>query len=421
MYDVKAVLKQLPRTEDGRISSLIIQGRPGIGKTHFAQALVPKGAPIVRIPMATRTAEDFGSYPLPVRDKVTVLKRDANGNVMTDGEGNELTTEKEVFRVEQALSESTIEPLMERNIGDGYGVLVLDDVTLGDPRLQSAVLEVVQFGVIANDQIGRNVIIVLTGNTTADGAYAVEWSKPLLGRCMLVNLEPNFDIWCDLDDNQNIEPVVLGFLKDHGSFFAPEVGDDDTTDESGKTPSPRDWTRLGLAFSGFGGYKKFEPSIIAQSIREYSNCFVGTKAGAAFAQYANNFGVYPTGQELFDSEDAWKRVPEDRKDMLSGAIAVIFALRNHAIKLLNDKLSDKKACHEIVKTMFDRTRLVASENREVIAYMVKYFVSWATDEANRKDRINVVDATAGVMTSTEYRNDRDFKDFLDALWKLNNK
>jgi len=421
MYDVKAVLKQLPRTEDGRISSLIIQGRPGIGKTHFAQALVPKGAPIVRIPMATRTAEDFGSYPLPVRDKVTVLKRDANGNVMTDGEGNELTTEKEVFRVEQALSESTIEPLMERNIGDGYGVLVLDDVTLGDPRLQSAVLEVVQFGVIANDQIGRNVIIVLTGNTTADGAYAVEWSKPLLGRCMLVNLEPNFDIWCDLDDNQNIEPVVMGFLKDHGSFFAPEVGDDDTTDESGKTPSPRDWTRLGLAFSGFGGYKKFEPSIIAQSIREYSNCFVGTKAGAAFAQYANNFGVYPTGQELFDSEDAWKRVPEDRKDMLSGAIAVIFALRNHAIKLLNDKLSDKKACHEIVKTMFDRTRLVASENREVIAYMVKYFVSWATDEANRKDRINVVDATAGVMTSTEYRNDRDFKDFLDALWKLNNK
>lgn len=421
MYDIKAVLKQLPRTEDDRISSLILQGRPGIGKTHFAQALVPKGAPIVRIPMATRTAEDFGAYPLPVRDKMMVTKRDVNGNVVKDAQGNEISEEKEVFRVEQALSESTIEPLMERNIGNGYGVLILDDVTLGDPRLQSAVLEVVQFGIIANEQIGRNVIIVLTGNTTADGAYAVEWSKPLLGRCMLVNLEPNYDVWCDLDDNQNIEPVVMGFLKDHGSFFAPEVGDDDTTDESGKTPSPRDWTRLGLAFSGFGGYKKFEPSIIAQSVREYANCFVGTKAGAAFAQYANNFGVYPTGEELYNSDDAWKRVPEDRKDMLSGAIAVIFALRNHAIKLLSDKLTDKKACHEIVKTMFDRTRLVASENREVIAYMVKYFVSWATDEAHRKDRINVVDATAGVMTSPEYRNDRDFKDFLDALWKLNNK
>lgn len=421
MYDVKAILKQLPRTEDDRISSLILQGRPGIGKTHFAQALVPVGSPIVRIPMATRTAEDFGAYPLPVRDKAIVPKRDVNGVIQKDANGNELTEEKEVFRVEQALSEATIEPLMERNIGDGYGVLILDDVTLGDPRLQSAILEVVQFGMIANEKLGRNVIIVLTGNTTADGAYAVEWSKPLLGRCMLVNLEPNYDIWCDLKDNQDVEPVVMGFLKDHNSFFAPEVGDEDTTDESGKTPSPRDWTRLGLAFKNFGGYKNFEPSILAGSIREYANCFVGTKAGAAFAQYAQNFGVYPTGKELFESEDAWIRVPNDRKDMLSGAIAVIFALRNHAIKLIDERLDDKKGCHDVVKTMFDRTRLVANENREVIAYMVKYFVSWATDADYRKERINVVDATAAVMTSPEYRNDRDFKDFLDALWKLNNK
>lgn len=421
MNDVKAILKQLPRTEDDRISSIIFQGRPGIGKTHVAQSLVPAGSPVVRIPMATRTAEDFGAYPLPVRDKVVAPKRDVNGVIVKDADGNELTEEKEIFRVEQALSEATIEPLVERNIGEGYGVLILDDVTLGDPRLQSAILEVVQFGMIANEKLGRNVIIVLTGNTTADGAYAVEWSKPLLGRCLLVNLEPNFDHWCDLEVNQDLDAVIIGFLKDHNAFFAPEVDDEETTDESGKTPSPRDWTRLGLAFKNFGGYKRFEPSIIANSIREYASCFVGTKGGLAFAQYAQNFGVYPTGQELFESEDAWLRVPEDRKDMLSGAIAVIFALRNYAISLVEKCLDDKKSCHDIIKTMFDRTRLVANENREVVAYMVKYFVSWATDEAFRKERVNVVDATAAVMTSPEYINDRDFKDFLDALWRLNNK
>lgn len=414
--DTSAILRQIPRV-DGRISSLILQGRPGIGKTHFAQSLVPAGSPVVRIPMATRTAEDFGAYPLPVRDTVTTDERDSKGNlVMVDGQPKQV--EKEVFRVEQALSEATIEPLMQRNIGDGYGVLILDDVTLGDPRLQSAVLEVVQFGMIANEKIGDNVIIILTGNTTADGAYAVEWSKPLLGRCMLVNLEPKFDIWVDLDDNQGIEAVIVGFLKDHGKFFAPEVGDEETTDESGKTPSPRDWTRLGLALKQIGGYKKFEPTILAETMTAYASSFVGTKAGAAFSQYANNFDVYPTGEELYNDPQSWERVPEDRKAMLSGAIAVIFALRNHAIKLIQEKLDDEKGCYDIIKTMLDRTRMVSTENREVVAYMTKYYLQWATDKDFKKERENVVTATVGVLTSPEFQSDTEFKDFINLLWKL---
>merc|ERR1712096_530859 len=105
----------------------------------------------------------------------------------------------------------------------------LDDVTLGDPRLQSSILELVQFGVIAGRRLGKNVLTVLTGNTIEDGSYAIEWSKALLGRCLVVDVNPDFNIWIDLKDNQDIDPVVVGFLKDHNEFFAPKVDCEKTT------------------------------------------------------------------------------------------------------------------------------------------------------------------------------------------------
>jgi len=415
------ILAQIPYTEDGRLSSLILQGRPGIGKTHFAQFLLPLGSPIVRIPMATKTPESFGAYPLPVREEIIVNATDEHGKTLyLEDKVTPQTVTKEVFRVEEALSESNITPLLEHNIGEGFGALILDDVTLGDPSLQAAILEIVQFGVIAGEKLGRNVLIFLTGNKTDDGAYAVEWSKPLLGRCMLIDVEPNFDVWVDLKENSTIDPVIVGFLKDHPHFFAPVVDDPKTTDENGKTPSPRDWTRFGLALANFGGYKNFTPTLLADSLTKYAAAFVGSKAGTAFQQYARNFDVYPTGQELYENDSVWLEVPKDRRDMLSGAIAVTFALRSHAIKLIEQNLDSSDKCFEIIKTMLDRTRMIGNENREVVAYMVQYFLAWAVDDEFKKERQNVVVASCDVLTSQEYKDDTEFRNFLDALYKIKN-
>jgi hypothetical protein len=420
MSSNNAILRQIPYTEEGRLSSLIIQGRPGIGKSHILHSIVPKRSPLVRIPMATRNPDTFGAYPLPVRDNVVIDQRDELGNLVLDQSGEKIKVDKEVFRVEEALSEASITPLLERNIGDGYGVLLLDDITLGHTDLQGAVLEVVQFGMIAGEKLGRNVLIILTGNTVLDGSYASEWSAALLGRCMLVNLEPDCDTWVDLDTNRDLEPVVIGFLKDHPKFFAPQVGDEDTTDESGKTPSPRDWTRLGLAFKKFGGYRNFEPSILLNSLTAYATSFVGSKAGIAFTQYAQNFEVYPTGEELYNAESSWTSVPRDKRELLSGSIAVIFALRNHAIKLIGNDLHNADECFKIIQTMLDRTRLVGQENKEVVAYMTKYFLTWATDDEYSKERENVIAATCDVLNSPEYSEDKEFKDFLNTMWRIKN-
>ncbi len=412
-YDI---LNQIPYTEEGRLSALIIQGRPGIGKTHIANSIIRNNH--VRIPMATKTPESFGAYPLPVRDVVMVSLRNERGELALDENNNEQQVEKEVFRVEQALSESVVEPLLERNIGDDFGVLIFDDVTLGDPQLQSAILEIVQFGVIANEKLGRNVLIILTGNGTSDGSYAVEWSKALLGRALLIDFEPDFDYWLNLDSNQDVDPVVVGFLKDFPDFFAPEVDCEKTTDESGKTPSPRDHTRLGLALTKLGGYKAFSPNFLFKSVLQYASSFIGKKAGAAFKQYADNFNVYPTAEELFQDAATWESVPAEKKQMLSGCIAVVFALRNYGVKQLELNLDNPEKCFQIVTTMLNRTRLIAEHNREVVAYMLSYFLTWATDSEFEKERQNVVLSTCDVLTSDEYKEDKDFNNFVDALWRV---
>lgn len=425
VQDNEAFLSKVPKLQaDGheRYSGIIIEGRPGIGKTSFASSILPEvpRSRIVRVPMATRTYEEFGTYPFPIKEAIESYDFDENGHVKTDENGNKVKIKKDIVRVEQALSEVSIEPLLEENIGDDYGILIFDDVTLSDPRVQNSLLEIVQFGVIANRRIGKNVIIFLTGNKTDDGAYAIEWSTPLVGRCIKINAEPDLDRWLTYPDNENICPTVVGFLKEHGNvWFAPPSGDEKTTDDSGRTPSPRDWTRLGNAMYQQGTYRNFQPDFIFQTPQIYAQSMVGELAGTAYNQYASNFGVYPTAEELFKDPSVWDSVPREKRDMLSGCLAVIFGLLNHTTRLLERDLKDSDYMFENINKLFDLTMIVSGDQRELIAFVMNNLKTWA--DRDKKERKGVMGATAKVITQDKYKNDESFKQFIAAQWKYSNK
>lgn len=425
LQDNEAFLKKIPKLQaDGheRYSGIIIEGRPGIGKTSLASSILPDVPRnrIVRVPMATRTYEEFGAYPFPIKEVIQSYDFDDDGHIKLDGNGQKITVDKETVRVEQALSEVSIEPLLEENIGDDFGILIFDDVTLSDPRVQNSLLEIVQFGVIANRRIGKNVLVFLTGNKTDDGAYAVEWSTPLVGRCVKISLEPDFDLWLTYPDNQNICPTVVGFLKEHGNvWFAPKSGDEQTTDDSGRTPAPRDWTRLGNAMFQQGTYRNFEPDFIFKSPQMYAESMVGELAGTAYNQYASNFGVYPTAEELFDDPSVWDSVPREKRDMLSGCLAVIFGLINHTTRLLERDLKDSDHMFNNINKLFELTMIVSDDQRELIAFVMNSLKNWT--DRDKKARSGTMTATAKVITQDKYKNDEDFKQFIAAQWKYSNK
>jgi hypothetical protein len=416
-FEKPDVVHHFTRDERGRLRPLILRGRPGVGKTGFLSTIMGRNTPLIRVPMGPKSFEDFGSYPIPVREARMVTKvNDAGVPVLVDGK--ETQEERTIARVEQALSEVSIEPFLAHNIGDGYGVILFDDVTsAGDPRVQSALLDIVQFGNIAGLPIGRNVLIAMSGNNIEDNSQAVEWSQALLQRADVYDFEPNFDTWVMLPDNEKIEPVIVAFLQDYPEFFAPIVGDEKTSDEGGKTPSPREWTAIGLSLIEVGGYRNYYPSLLAPDVTQFMASKIGMKSAAAVATYARNYEIYPTGKELFDDVTTWNKVPKERRMQLSGALSVVYALRNHATGLISAALEEKKPKDKlavITKTLLDRTRVVAEDNMEVIAFVMRSLMNWADDPEHKKRKALLV-AMADVISSPEYQGDKEFYDFIKVF------
>ena len=356
----------LPRQdENGRFRGLILSGRGGIGKTSLGMNLIPN-AKLVRLTMATRSFENFGTYPCPIKNEVKTEQG---------------TTQK--VELKNLVIEEELLSLSEEVIGDEYAVFLLDDITLGDERLQSAILELVQFGKIGDVTLGKNVLPVLTGNSIQDKCFATEWSKALLGRCNLIHFEPNFQTWLTLPCNEYIEPSVVAFLSDNENFFAPEVDDDKCVDQHGKAPCPGDWTAIGNFFSEIGGFDRYVSNLLYKNAASFCRASVGDKAGAAYASYVEIFGVYPSTEELFNNPDCWKSVDRDKRRVLSGAMGVSFGVRSYAIRLLKKAASDKsnkskKA--EIVNQLWDVIKVIADDHSEIVAFVFCHLLNWACSE-----------------------------------------
>lgn len=363
----------IPRQENGRFRGLILTGRAGIGKTSALMDLASDdGVGFCRIPMASRTAEDFGVYPVP--DKVDSI----------DAEGNKSSH----WEIAQPLIESQLAPFLKQNIGNGYGVILLDDVTLADPRLQSGLLELVQFGRIGDFDIGPNVLIAMTGNGIEDGCHATEWNKALLGRSLLVEYEPDFDKWIQLPCNTNIDPSVVGFLKSFGQFFAPHADDEKVVDENGKCPSPRDWTSLGIDIAKkHGGGRNFKPNVLFETLPALINAMIGKKAGAAFSNFMSIIMKYPSAEEILKDASVWTNVSLEKKNNKGAVYSIAYALSSTVIGM-NDKINDndkmtkkakQTAKEDLVKSFVHAVAALMEQDREMGAFCIRYILTHTKD------------------------------------------
>lgn len=359
-------LDEIPRqdAENRRFRGLILTGRAGIGKTSSLMGMVSEGEAFVRIPMASRTAEDFGVYPVPDKQKI----------IGADGQA------RDIWTIAQPLIEAQITPLLKENIGKGYGVLLLDDVTLADPRLQSGLLELVQFGRIGDFELGENVLIAMTGNGIEDGCSAVEWNKALLGRSMLINYEPDFDTWIDLPANKNLDPSVVGFLKENPGFFAPSADDEKFSDANGKTPSPRDHTALGTELQvKHGGVRNYKPGMLWKSVAAFAESMSGERFATAYGTFINLLLEYPTSEELMKDPTMWDKLPAAKKNNVGCVFAIAHSVRSNFIKLANKLEEDIKQPKQLeqereklVKNLMHCVASMAKERREMAAFIFRH-------------------------------------------------
>lgn len=357
----------LSRQQNGRITPLILGGPPGAGKTHAAMSLRNNlDEPFARIAAAGKTKEDFTTYPIPEKDEETGI-----------------------WKIAQPITESSLLALLEVNIGKGYGVLLVDDVTAADPSVQSALLEIAQFGRIGDHQLGENVAIVFTGNGVSDGAYAAQWSSALINRCHYVEFRASLDVWKELEENANIDPVVYGFLVANPMFFAPEVTKADEKkkcfDAMGRGPSARQWTTLSNStIDKWGGMQNFQPSILFRSLQDYCASLVGSQTATPLMTYCDMMTRYPTAQQLMDDPSCWDRVDESDKNQAGAIYAVAHSLRQY-VTMANDKINENysnkfngKQIEAEKDALLDKacvaTATLMKGNREMGAFIIRHIL-----------------------------------------------
>lgn len=361
----------IPKQEDGGKynRAVILSGPSGIGKTSAAVDLAD-GAPLTLIPMGSRTADNFGVYNVP--DKQVIENPDGSKGYM--------------WKIVQPLIESALEPFLEHNIGDGYGVVVFDDVTLSEERTQAGLLDIVQFHTIGGHKIGKNVQFVLTGNGIEDGCYAVPWSKALMGRSMMRNYRPNFEKWLELPCNKNLSPVVIGFLKNHNEFFAPSSNNREASDENGKTPCPRDWTSLGAELVNIhGNGKAYKPLPFVETLNDWFGTMVGEKTGSMLNTFFNTMEKYPSGEEVFHNpQERWSNLPIEDRNNIGAQYSVAHGVRNYFIRQLNALNADAKIKpkqreeqkQELVDKLANAmAHLMKGGSREIGNFITRYVLS----------------------------------------------
>lgn len=358
----------LSRQMNGRLTPLILGGPPGAGKTHAAMSLRNNDdEPFARIAAAGKTKEDFTTYPVP--------KELENGD----------------FLIKQPITESSIVPLLAKNIGKGFGVLLIDDVTAADPSVQSALLEIAQFGKIGEHQLGENVAIVMTGNGISDGAYAAQWSSALINRSHYVEFRASLDVWKNLPENKNADPIIYGFLMANRDAFAPEVTKasekDKFFDNKGRAPSARQWTTLANALqTQHGGWKNFKPSLLFPSVAQFCDSLIGEKTTSMLSTFAGMMLTYPTSEELMEDPTRWDRVDPADKNKPGAVYAVAHSLRQHAVSLVEkinethgSKANSSKAAEkEKADMLLSFSKVVArlmDGNREQGAFCMRYLLA----------------------------------------------
>lgn len=359
--------------DTGRMFGLILTGGPGIGKTHAAMAMVKEGEVLVRLAVAGKTKEDMVTYPVP--DKV-------------DGK----------WVISQPITESSIIPLLKENIRDGYGLLLLDDTTGGDPSLQTALLELVQFGRIGEHELGKNVAIALTGNGIEDAANAVPWNAALMGRCHTIKYLPNLDVWSELEVNKRIDPIIMSFLKNNREWFAPSLGSEDSDkyfDDLNRGPQPRLWTTMGThLYERWGGARNFQPNILFPSLESYIESMVGEKAASALVTYARTLLNYPSADELMEKPELWTSLPAEKRNNAGARYAVAHSVRQH-ILLENEKINEEhgmtgkkadKAKKELLVKGSHAIHVLMSDDRALGAYCYRYILS----KTKEKDEIGAL-------------------------------
>ena len=201
-------------------NNLLVLGMAGTGKTEMAQQACDRwgasvgrnDSPYIYLNLSVLEAPDLIGLPIITADK----------------------------RVDYAVPKFL--PRKEGTDADPgkQFILVVDELDKAKPELQNPLLELFQFHSINGTPLDIQAIIA-TGNLPEEGAFSQPISMALTNRCKVYRLTHSFDAWREWAQENNVNPLVIGFLSKNQEYLCmPSVEGDPT---AYCRPSPRSWAQ----------------------------------------------------------------------------------------------------------------------------------------------------------------------------------
>jgi len=243
--------------------NLFLFGRRGVGKTHIAfQAAKECKVKVNYINLSVIERPDLAGYP----------DIHSPGNVIT-------------FKSPQFL------PQLLAN-AQPDSIILFDEVDKAAPEITAPLLEILQFKKVNGVSINA-ASCILTGNLMNENAYSNQISSALLDRGAKYILSFSFDKWVDWAKSNEVNDLILGFLRSSPEFACGKIDEVNYA-----SPSPRGWTQASEALIKARNLKIVDIDSISQII----SGFVGQESGLRFKIWYEHFRKFePFIHSLIDT------------------------------------------------------------------------------------------------------------------------
>ena len=129
----------------------------------------------------------------------------------------------------------------------GKGILFLDELTAAPQMTQAGCYQLVLDRKLGEYHLPDGWVVVAAGNPASERGVHFSMPRPLRNRFVHLNLEPDFEDWCQWAVRAGMRSEIIAFLR----FKPALLHDANATSDVNAWPTPRSWEMASNVLSGF--------------------------------------------------------------------------------------------------------------------------------------------------------------------------
>lgn len=173
---------------------------------------------------------------------------------------------------------------------NAVNLLFLDELSAAPQSVQAAAYQLVLNRRIGEHSLPDNTFVIAAGNRTTDRAVSFKMPSALANRLLHMEIAANTAAWLEWAKENDVNPMVLQFLTNNGSWLYKEENLDHVA-----FPSPRSWVFVSNILNTF----EAEGSDLEKYFNYVAGC-VGSEAASVFMAWCLGGNRIPPMADIFD-------------------------------------------------------------------------------------------------------------------------